>query len=304
MAKQFNYGGQAVLEGVMIRGKKFIVTAIRKPNQEIAIDKRPLPSVYNGWMRSTPLLRGIIVLIESMVIGIQTLMYSGNVALEEEKEKISGGWIWLLMLVSLAFVVVIFFLAPLFLTTLLKIDKSSGWFPLVEGLIRIAFFVIYLRLVSLMPDIKRVFAYHGAEHKAVNAYEQGIPLEVEAIKKSSKAHVRCGGSFLVVVLIIAVIIFALIGKLVNQNIWLLVLSRIVLIPVIAALGYEFIYFAARHAHNVIVRILLTPGLWIQGFTTREPDDSQLEIAIAALKTAVEADNPPPETPAAAIPVVS
>ncbi len=294
MAKQVNYGGQAVIEGVMIRGQKNIVTAIRKPNQEISIDKRPVPAVYTGWMRSTPLLRGILVLIESMVIGIQTLMLSGNVALEEEKEKISGVWIWLLMLVSLTFVVAIFFLAPLFLTTLLKIDKSTGWFPLVEGLIRITFFVIYLRLVSLMPDIKRVFAYHGAEHKAVNAFEHGIPLEVEAIKKSSKAHVRCGGSFVVVVLIIAVIVFALVGKVVNQNIWLLVLSRIVLIPLIAALGYEFIYFGARHAGNVIVKILLAPGLWIQAFTTREPDNSQLEVAIAALKTAVEADQPPPE----------
>ncbi len=290
MAKQFNYGGQAVIEGVMIRGQKNIVTAIRKPNKEITIDKRPVPPVYTGWMRSTPLLRGIIVLIESMVIGIQTLLYSGDVALEEEKQKINGGWIWLLMLVSMAFVVVFFFLGPLFLTKLFQIPQTSGWFYLVEGIVRIVIFLIYLSLVTLMPDVKRVFAYHGAEHKAVNAFEHGLPLEVESIKKSSKAHVRCGGSFLVVVLVIAVIVFSIVGK---QALWLMVLSRIVLIPVIAALGYEFIHFGARHSENIIMKILLTPGLWIQAFTTREPDDSQLEVAIAALKTAVEADQPPP-----------
>ena len=205
MAKIFNYGGQAIIEGVMIRGQKSIVTAIRKPNKEITIDKRPIPTIYTGWMRSTPLLRGVLILIESMVIGIQALMYSGNVALEDEKEKISGGWIWLLLLVSLAFVVVFFFMAPLFLTNLIQIPQTSPWFYLVEGVIRILIFIIYLRLVTLMPDIKRVFAYHGAEHKAVNGYEHGAALEVEAIKSASKAHVRCGGSFLVVVLIIAVI---------------------------------------------------------------------------------------------------
>ncbi len=288
MEKKFSYGGQAVLEGVMIRGQKNIVTAIRKPNQEIAIDKKPLPTFYTGWMRATPLLRGVVVLIESMVIGIQTLLYSGNVALEEENQKITTGWVWLLMLVSVGFVAVFFFLAPLFLTNLIRIPATSPWFYLVEGLIRIGIFVIYLRLVTLMPDIKRVFAYHGAEHKAVNAHESGIPLEVDAIKSSNKAHVRCGGSFLVVVLVIAVIVFALVGR---QAFWLMVLSRVLLIPVIAALGYEFIHFAARHDQNVIVRFLLKPGLWIQSFTTREPDDSQLEIAITALKTAIEADQP-------------
>jgi uncharacterized protein YqhQ len=288
MANKYNYGGQAVIEGVMIRGQKYIVTAMRKPNKEIAIEKTPVPPVYTGWMRSTPLLRGVIVLIESMVIGIQTLMMSGNVALEEENEKISGGWIWLLMLVSLGFVAVFFFIAPLFLTSLLHIN-SIFLFNIVEGVIRIAIFIIYLRLVTFMPDVKRVFAYHGAEHKAVNAFEHGYPLEVEAIKKASKAHVRCGGSFLVVVLVIAVIVFALVGK---QTLWLMVASRIVLIPLIAALGYEFIHFGARHSENFFIKILLTPGLWIQSFTTREPDDSQREIAITALKTAVELDQPP------------
>jgi uncharacterized protein YqhQ len=142
-----------------------------------------------------------------------------------------------------------------------------------------------------MPDIKRVFAYHGAEHKTVNGYEAGVPLEPESVKKFSKAHIRCGGSFLFVVLIIAIIVFSIVGK---PDLWLLVLSRVLLLPVISALGYEVIYFGARHTSNIFVKIILAPGLWVQSFTTREPDNSQLEVAIAAMKAAVEADNPPAE----------
>ena len=162
-------------------------------------------------------------------------------------------------------------------------------FSLVEGIIRLAMFIIYLWLVSLMPDIKRVFAFHGAEHKAVNGYEAGAPLEPEAIKKYSKAHVRCGGSFLFVVLIIAIIVFSLVSFFIGKNLWLIVLSRIVLVPVIAALGYEFIHFGANHADNIIIKILLTPGLWLQALTTREPNEEQLKVGILAMKTALEAD---------------
>jgi hypothetical protein len=284
--KQFNYGGQAVIEGVMIRGRKYLVTALRKPDGTVSVDKQPLPSLYTGKLRAMPLFRGIIVLIEALVLGMKTLLYSANEALEEEGEKISGGWMWLMLIVSLAFAVALFFLAPLFLTNLLNIED---WFlfNLVDGLIRLAVFVLYLWLVSLMPDIKRVFAYHGAEHKTVNGYEAGVPLEPESVKKFSKAHIRCGGSFLFVVLIIAIIVFSVVGK---PDLWLLVLSRVLLLPVISALGYEVIYFGARHADNIFVKIILAPGLWVQSFTTREPDNSQLEVAIAAMKAAVEADN--------------
>jgi uncharacterized protein YqhQ len=143
-----------------------------------------------------------------------------------------------------------------------------------------------------MPDIKRVFAYHGAEHKTVNGYEAGVPLEPESVKKFSKAHIRCGGSFLFVVLIIAIIVFIVFSLVVKPALWLMVLSRVLLLPVISALGYEVIYFGARHTSNIFVKIILAPGLWVQSFTTREPDNSQLEVAIAAMKAAVEADNPP------------
>jgi hypothetical protein len=253
----------------------------------VALDIQPLPTIYTGWMRRTPLIRGIIVLLEAMVLGIKSLLYSANVSLEEEEEKISGGLVWVLVAVSLTFAVVLFFMAPLFLTKLFDpYINSSLVFHLIEGFIRLGIFIVYLKLVTLVPDIKRVFAYHGAEHKTVNAYEAGVPLEVETVKEYDTAHVRCGTSFLFVVLVIAIIVFALVGR---PAVWLMVLSRIILIPVIAALGYEVIQFGARHAGNGFVRAILAPGLWLQALTTREPDDSQLDVAVTALRKVVEVD---------------
>ena len=287
MAERFYYGGQAVIEGVMMRGWKTMVTAVRRPSGELAIDIEPLPRIYTGWMRRAPLIRGIIVLIEALVLGIKTLLYSANVSLEEEEAEISGWLVWAMVTVSLAFGVALFFMAPLFLTKLLDpYIRSSLVFNLIEGCLRLAIFIAYLKLVALMPDIRRIFAYHGAEHKAVNAYEDGVPLEVEAARGYNTAHVRCGTSFLFVVLIIAIIVFALVGR---PSLWLMVLSRILLIPVIAAFGYEVIYFGARHARNGLVRAVLTPGLLLQALTTREPDDSQLEVALTALRKVVEVE---------------
>ena len=208
---KFHYGGQAVIEGVMIRGEKNMVTVVRKPDGEVVVNKEPLPKAYTGRLRSTPLIRGIVVLIESLVFGVQTLTYSANLALGEEDSKQTSGWIWMALAFSLVFAVAVFFLGPLFLTKLMGVQTSSGFFSLVEGLVRLAMFLIYLWLVSLMPDIKRVFAYHGAEHKSVNGYEAGVPLEPDSIRKFSKAHIRCGGSFLFVVLIIAILVFSLVG---------------------------------------------------------------------------------------------
>ena len=270
-----------------MRGRKAMVTAVRRPNGELAMDTRPLGGIYAGWMRKTPLLRGVIVLIEVMVLGMKTLLYSANVSLEEEDAQISGWLVWLLVGASLAVSVVLFFMAPLFLTKLLGTYVTSPvLFSLVEGLIRVVIIIIYLWAIGLMPDIKRYFAYHGAEHKTINAYEGGVPLEVEAVRKYSTAHVRCGTSFLFTVVIIAIIVFALVGL---HALWMLVLSRILLLPVIAALGYEVIYFSGRHTNNALVRVLMAPGRWLQRLTTREPDDAQLEVAIEALKRAVELD---------------
>jgi uncharacterized protein YqhQ len=288
VAQRFHYGGQAVIEGVMMRGQKAVVTAVRQSDGEMVIDTQPLPGISSGRMRRIPLVRGVVVLIEAMVLGIKSLLYSANVSMEKEGEKIPGGLAWGMVAGSLAFAVALFFIAPLFLTRLLDpYIQSSIIFHLIEGFIRLGFFIAYLKVITLAPDIRRVFAYHGAEHKAVNAYEAGVPLEVEAVRGYSKAHVRCGTSFMFSVLIIAIIVFAIIGR---PSVWVMVLSRVVLIPLIAALGYEVTYFGARHINNRVVRAFLAPGLWLQGLTTREPDDNQLEVALSALKRVVEIDH--------------
>jgi len=246
----------------MMRGQKAMVTAVRRPGGGLALNTQMLTGFYSGRWRRTPLVRGVIILIETLVLGIRSLLYSANVSLEEEEAEISGWFIWLLLAVSVAVAVVLFFMAPLFLANLVKPYLASAFvFSIVEGLIRVAIFVIYLWLISMVPDIKRYFAYHGAEHKSINAYEAGVPLEVEAVKKYGTAHRRCGTSFLCVVLI----------------------------PVIAGLGYEVIYLSANHADNPVVRVISAPGLWLQALTTREPADDQLEVALAALGKAVEID---------------
>jgi uncharacterized protein YqhQ len=295
VANKIYYGGQAVVEGVMMRGQKTAVTVVRRPDGGLVSDTLPLSSIYTSRMRTTPLLRGVIVLIEALVLGIKSLLYSANVSLEEEGEEVSGWWMWVVVAISLALAVGLFFIVPLFLTRLLSIS-SSLLFNLVDGLLRVTIFIAYLKLMTLVPDIKRVFAYHGAEHKVINAYEAGVPLEVEAVKEYGKAHTRCGTSFLFVVLIMSILVFALIGL---HSSWMMVLSRIVLIPVIAALGYEIVYFGARHISNGLVRAIMTPGLWLQALTTREPDDSQLEVALLALTKVIEADQPveAPQPPA-------
>ncbi len=271
----------------MMRGRKAAVTAVRRPGGGLAINVQPISPFYNGWMRRAPLLRGIIVLVEAMVLGIKSLLYSANVSMEEEEEEISQKAIWLMVATAVALAVGLFFLAPLFLARFTNsFVQSSLLFNIIEGVIRLAIFVAYLWLISLLPDIKRVFTYHGAEHMTVNAYEAGVPLEVESVRKYDTAHVRCGTSFLFAVLILAIIVFAFIGR---QSLWIMIISRVLLIPVIAALGYEVTYFGARHIKNMLVRIVLSPGLLLQSLTTGKPDDSQLEVALAALKKAVELD---------------
>jgi uncharacterized protein YqhQ len=286
--KKFNYGGQAVIEGVMIRGRKSLVTAIRRPGGDIVTNVRELPALTTGRLRRIPLVRGVVVLIEAMVLGIQSLMFSANVALEEEEEQIPTRALWLMVGAGVVLMVALFVLAPLFLTNWLKTYLPDSFaFNGVEGAIRLVIFIAYLKLMSFMPDIKRVFTYHGAEHKTVNAYEAGVPMEVNAIRSYSTAHVRCGTSFLFLVLLIAIIVFAFVGR---HTLWLMIVSRIALIPVIMGLGYEVIYFGARHSGNWLVKIILAPGLFLQALTTGEPDDKQMEVAIAAINKAVEIDS--------------
>jgi uncharacterized protein YqhQ len=285
MDDRFFYGGQAVIEGVMIRGKKMLAVAVRRPGGEIAVDTQPLPSFYTGRLRRVPFLRGIIVLVEALALGIKALLYSANISLEEEEEELGGTMIAVTMAVSMVVAVAVFFLVPMFLTRLLTIDNTF-LFHLVEGLIRLSLFILYLWGIAFMKDIRRVFAYHGAEHRVINAYENDAPLTNDGVRSFSTAHVRCGSSFLFIVLVIAILVFAFVP---TDKVWVMVASRIVLLPVIAALGYEAVYFGARHTTNPVVRVLLKPGLLIQGLSTRKPDDDQVEVALAALAGALEAD---------------
>jgi uncharacterized protein YqhQ len=294
--QKYHYGGQAVIEGILIRGRSAAVTAIRRPGGDIAVSSRPLPSMTRSRARRWPLVRGVVILIEAMVLGINSLLYSANVALEEEQEEISNKALWAMIASGVLLVVALFFIAPLFLTKLVNAYlPNSVLFMVVEGVVRLVIFIAYLKVISLMSDIKRVFTYHGAEHKTVNAYEAGMPMEVEAIRSHSTAHVRCGTSFLFLVLVVAIIVFSFVGR---QTLWLMVLSRIVLVPVIMALGYEIIYFGAKHTNNWLVRIILAPGLWLQSLTTAQPDDRQIEVAIAAMNKAVEIDQAEEAIPAA------
>ena len=287
--KPFYYGGQAVIEGVMMRGRENVAIAVRRPNGEISVTSQPLANLYKGRLRNWPLIRGIIILIETLALGIQALLHSAQVASAEEGEEgLSPTILWVTGIVAAAFAVGVFFVAPLLLTRYLldPYITSALVSNIIEGVLRIGVFLAYLKVTSLMSDIKKVFAYHGAEHKVVNAYEAGMPLELDSVKSYSTSHARCGTSFLLAVMVISIFVFALLGR---PSIWLSTLSRIVLIPVIAAIGYEFIRFAAAHSQNRVVRSLLVPGLLLQALTTGEPTDSQLETAISALKKVIEAD---------------
>ncbi len=289
MPPKFYYGGQAIIEGVMIRGQKSLVTAVRRPKGDIAVEAKPLPKIYTGKLRQVPFIRGVIVLLEAMLLGVGALMHSADVALEEEGEDVSPWLMWGMVGFSLAASVAIFFLTPLFVTRIFdQWLESAILFNLVEGLIRLALFVGYLKLVGRMPDIRRVFAYHGAEHQTINAFEHGVKLEPLTVREFSTAHTRCGTSFLLAVMVIAIFVFSLLGK---PVLWLMVASRILLLPVIAGLSYEFTRYAAGHGDNALVRAIARPGLWLQALTTRQPELAQLEVGIAALKKALVDDHP-------------
>lgn len=294
--KLFRYGGQAVYEGVLIRGQKALAIAVRSSTGAVLTDVRPLSSLYSGPARRTPLIRGVIVLLETLVLGTQALMRSTNMALGEEGEEIPSSLVWGTLIVGLALGVGLFFVAPLLIAKFLIFPHTSPFMGHVyEGLLRIAMFVVYLRLTRLMPDVRRVYAYHGAEHKVINAYEHGVKLEVSDVKAFSTAHTRCGTSFLLIVMVVSILVYSLVGR--PPELWKQIASRIVLLPVIVAIGYELVRLAADHAHKRLVRWLLTPGLALQTLTTSEPDDGQMEVALTSLKSAlaIDAGEPYPTT---------
>lgn len=285
--KRYQVGGQAVIEGVMMRSKHFWALAVRKPDMTIYTKLFNDVSLTNknkvlGFM----FIRGIVALIESMALGFKALSYSVNEATEEEI-KFSKREMTIAIIIAVVFAVGVFFILPTI------IGRSfSEFFPnaivynLLEGLIRIGFFLIYILLVSQIKDIKRIFQYHGAEHKTIQAYENDEELKPEIVRKYSTIHVRCGTSFLIIVMIVAILIFALLGK--QPMIWRII-SRILLLPVIAGISYELIKLAGKFSKYKVVNILFYPGLLLQKITTKEPDNDQIEVAISSFKKVIEAE---------------
>ncbi len=278
-------GGQAVLEGVMMRGPSAWSVAVRKPDGEIAEVNRPITSflLRHRWAR-LPVIRGVFALGESLAIGFRALAISANYAAQEEDDdgevqtELSRGQLLFAFGIAIGFALLLFKVSPALITNWLPIE-STTWFVVVEGLIRVSVFILYLVLVGFMPDLKRVFQYHAAEHKAINAYEAGDPLEPEVVQRHSLIHVRCGTAFLLYVMVIAIFVFAFVGQ--PGWFWLIV-SRIALLPVIAGIAYEVIRFAGKHPQNPVLRTIMAPGLWLQRLTTRAPSLDQIEVSIRAL----------------------
>jgi uncharacterized protein YqhQ len=283
-------GGQAVLEGVMMRGPSNWSLAVRKPDGDIAqVNKEINSMMARHRIFRLPVIRGIIALGESLAIGFRALAISANYAAQEEGDddevatEIGRGAIIFAFVIAIGFALLLFKVTPALLTSWLPIE-TTGLFVVVEGLIRVALFIAYLVLISFLPDLKRVFQYHAAEHKAINAYEAGDELEPERVQRYSLIHPRCGTAFLLWVMVIAIFVFAFFG----QPVWYwLIASRILLLPVIAGIAYELIRFAGRHTGNRILMTLLAPGLWLQRLTTREPTLDQLEVSIRALKDVLQ-----------------
>ena len=284
-------GGQAVLEGVMMRGPGNWAVAVRTPSGSIAHVSRPIDSAMaHHLVLRLPIVRGVMALGESLAIGFRALAISANYAAqepsaegEEVETELSRGALILAFVVAIGFAIALFKVTPGLITEALPI-KSGGWFVIVEGLIRVTLFVAYLALISLLPDLRRVFQYHAAEHKAINAYEAGEDLEPEIVQRYSLIHPRCGTAFLLWVMVIAVFVFAFFGR---PSIPWLIAERVLLLPVIAGLAYELIRFAGKHQRNRVVMTVLAPGLWLQRLTTRQPSLDQLEVSIRALREVLQ-----------------
>lgn len=319
----FYYGGQAVMEGVMMRGRRSAAMAIRKPDGSIYLYEEALnPRLYQNRLFRLPFLRGMLLLWEMLVLGTRLMTLSTNIAtgalvpyaptVEDEESgtkqsdrsikhnssdampeitetppQIGGVALVITLLISLGFAVAIFFLAPLLIAGLFSYQIGGGWLNLiVEGLIRLGLLIGYLYLIGRIPDIQRIFGYHGAEHKAINAMENGASLDIPHVRAASRVHTRCGTGFLLLVVVVSIVVFAFVG---SPSLLIKLLSRVLLVPVVAGIAYELMRLGAANYRYRIVRWLLAPGLALQGLTTREPDDSMIECAIAALQRVMRRD---------------
>jgi uncharacterized protein YqhQ len=284
--EQFFYGGQAVIEGVMMRGKRHYAVAVRLPkSKEIIVDRGELKAaIYVNPMWKLPILRGLALIGEQLHLGMKSLIWSANVNAGDNdvvigKKEITGS-----VAFAAVFGLALFLGLPLLLAGLAVRSSGSFLFVVIEGLIRVGLVLGYLSAIALLPDVRRVFQYHGAEHKTINAFESGWPLEVASVRRASLLHPRCGTGFLLVVLVVSVVVFSIVAVF-HPNWFWLVASRVIAIPLIAGVGFEAIRFMARHRYNSVVRVLLLPVLGTQKFTTREPTDDMLEVAITAFNSA-------------------
>ncbi|GAF25627.1 predicted metal-dependent enzyme [Moorella thermoacetica Y72] len=281
--REAQYGGQAVIEGVMMRGPRKTAVAIRRPSGEVLVESEPNASVTARYpFLKLPLLRGVVALFESLILGIRYLTFSANQAMEEEEEELSTRDLVLTVAFALAVAVGFFVLLPAGAALVLRNHLSIFWQNVVEGFLRMLLFLGYVAAIGRVKDIQRVFQYHGAEHKVINALEAGEELRVETVRPYPTLHPRCGTSFLLLVLVLTIVFFSLVGR--GGIAWRLA-SRLVLLPVVAGLAYELLKFTGRHLDVFWVRVIAAPGLWLQKLTTREPDDGMLEVALAALAAA-------------------
>jgi uncharacterized protein YqhQ len=283
MEQKPSIGGMAVIEGVMMRGPEHTSVAVRKADGSIEIEKEPVKKLSKTWsFLKWPFIRGTYVLVDSMAVGIRMLNKSANLSMPEDEEELSAAELIFTGLFAFGLAILLFVILPTAAVHFTK-DFIGGIVAqnLVEGILRIAFFLLYVYAISRMEEIDRVFMYHGAEHKSIFAYEAGEELTVENARKYPTLHPRCGTSFLLIVMVISIMVFVMLG---DGSLFYRIWSRLAVLPIVAGLGYEFIKFSGKYYHNRWARIIIAPGLWLQKLTTREPDDQQLEVALAALKT--------------------
>ncbi len=297
---RFSYGGQALIEGVLMRGRDAIAVALRHPDGRIVWSDELLGGGFRGTRRAKlPLVRGLVVLYETLVIGTRWLIRSAGVAAAEELPQattsdgrtadaadLGKGSIALMLVITLVLGLGLFFFVPLIVARFLAGDQPGIVERVVEGIVQVAIFLGYLILIGRTSDVRRTFQYHGAEHMTIHALEAGDPLTVEAVRKYPTAHPRCGTEFLVVVILISIITFSIVGR---QSLPVMIISRIVLIPVIAAVSYELLRFGARHRDSALIRALFAPGIWVQKITTKQPTDDMIEVAIVSMEQAMTAD---------------
>lgn len=278
------YGGQAVIEGVMIRSPGHMSVSVRAPDGTIVSRAETLKGIYVGPLRRAPVLRGMVVLYETLALGIRALTWSSQVATGREREELSRRQLTVSLAVTLTLVAAIFFVGPVLLTSWLGTVIGNGYIEVVaEGVLRVGMLVGYIWLIGRLPEVKRVFAYHAAEHRAIHAYENSRPLTRECVNEYSNAHPRCGTAFLLTVMTLSLIIFIVLG---TPPIWVRLIERVVLIPAIASVAYEVLRLGQRYSGNPLFGIIYRPNIWLQKLTTRDPDEGQIEVAITALTNAL------------------